>query len=134
METSKGKLLDFNNYLITILYDQNIQVIAPDDFQVLILGAGVSGICMGKKLNNLGIRFQRINILFFFGKSFILRYTIIEKAPALGGTWWENIYPGAACDVPSHLYSYSFFQNPNWSRAYSHQKEILRYLQDTASR
>jgi len=93
------------------------KVVAPDDFRVIIFGAGVSGICMGKKLNDLGIR-----------------YTILEKAPALGGTWWENIYPGAACDVPSHLYSYSFFQNPNWSRAYSHQKEILNYLQETASR
>jgi len=106
----------FSMYFLRKLW-KPAKVIAPDDFRVIILGAGVSGICMGKKLNDLG-----------------LRYTIIEKAPALGGTWWENIYPGAACDVPSHLYSYSFFQNPNWSRAYSHQKEILRYLQDTASR
>jgi len=90
---------------------------APEDFHVVILGAGVSGICMGKKLRDLG-----------------LKYTILEKAPSLGGTWWENIYPGAACDVPSHLYSYSFFQNPYWSRAFSRQKEILEYLQDTASR
>jgi len=90
---------------------------APEDFHVIILGAGVSGICMGKKLNELRIT-----------------YTILEKSPALGGTWWENTYPGAACDVPSHLYSYSFYQNPGWSRAYSHQQEILQYLQNTASR
>jgi len=96
---------------------RTVKVVAPDDFHVVILGAGVSGICMGKKLNDLGIK-----------------YTILEKSPALGGTWWENIYPGAACDIPSHLYSYSFFQNPYWSRAYSHQGEILSYLQDTASR
>jgi len=94
-----------------------MKVAAPDDFHVIILGAGVSGICMGKKLNDLG-----------------LRYTILEKSPALGGTWWENTYPGAACDIPSHLYSYSFFQNPAWSRAYSHQAEILKYLQNAASR
>ena len=91
-----------------------------------------------RNLHGQKIEWSRNTVLHFYLKFIILRslfrYTILEKAPALGGTWWENIYPGAACDVPSHLYSYSFFQNPNWSRAYSHQREILRYLQDAASR
>ena len=67
---------------------------------------------MGKKLNDVGIN-----------------YVILEKAPQLGGTWWYNIYPGIACDVPSHLYSFSFFQNPNWSKEYSPGNEILNYLE-----
>ena len=60
------------------------------------------------------------------------RYTILEKSTSLGGTWRHNTYPGCACDVPSHLYSFSFFQNPAWTRAYSRQPEILKYLEDAA--
>ena len=59
----------------------------PDDFHVIVIGAGVSGVCIGKKLAERGLRF-----------------TILEKSPRMGGTWWENTYPGCACDVPSHLY------------------------------
>ena len=62
------------------------------------------------------------------------RFTILEKSPRLGGTWWENTYPGCACDVPSHLYSFSFFQNPSWSRNYGRQQEILQYLRDAANK
>ena len=57
-----------------------------------------------------------------------LRYVIYEKASQLGGTWWENKYPGVACDIPSHFYSFSFFQNPYWTREYSTGKEIHEYL------
>ena len=66
-----------------------IQVAArvPDDFHVIVIGAGVSGVCIGKKLAERGLKF-----------------TILEKSPQMGGTWWENTYPGCACDVPSHLY------------------------------
>ena len=56
------------------------------------------------------------------------RYVIYEKASQLGGTWWENKYPGVACDIPSHFYSFSFFQNPYWTREYSTGKEIHEYL------
>ncbi len=56
-------------------------------------------------------------------------YTIYEKSDGVGGTWRANTYPGAACDVPSHLYSYSFAPNPWWSRTYSTQPEILAYLE-----
>jgi len=93
------------------------KVVAPNDFKVVIIGSGVSGICMGKKLNDIGIK-----------------YTILEKSSNLGGTWYDNKYPGVACDVPSHLYSFSFFMNPNWSRAYSKGKEIHEYLKNAASR
>ena len=64
----------------------------------------------------------------------VVRFTILEKASKLGGTWWENTYPGCACDIPSHLYSYSFFLNPRWSRNYSRQQEILEYLQQAADK
>ena len=50
----------------------------------------------------------------------------------LGGTWWANTYPGCACDVPAHLYSYSFALNPNWSRMFAPQPEILEYLSHSA--
>ena len=56
-------------------------------------------------------------------------FTIFEKSDGVGGTWRDNSYPGAACDVPSHLYSFSFAPNPWWSRTYASQGEILAYLE-----
>jgi len=63
----------------------------------------------------------------------IEHFLIVEKAASAGGTWRDNRYPGAACDVPSHLYSLSFAANPNWSRLFPRQKEILDHLQRTAA-
>ena len=83
-----------------------------------ILGAGVSGLCMGIQLKKAGIE----------------SFTIFEKSERVGGTWWENQYPGAACDVPSHFYCYSFEPNPDWSRKFSPQPEIQRYLERTAEK
>ncbi len=60
--------------------------------------------------------------------------TVFEKAPRIGGVWHHNTYPGAACDVPSHLYEFSFAPNPRWSRRYAPQAEIQAYLEDTARR
>jgi cation diffusion facilitator CzcD-associated flavoprotein CzcO len=85
---------------------------ASSSYQVVILGAGVSGLCMGSALRRAGIT------------SFI----IIEKSGGIGGTWWNNTYPGAECDVRSHLYSYSFDLNPDWSQAYAPQGELQKYL------
>ena len=85
--------------------------------EVLVIGAGCSGI-------GAGIRLQRAGIDDF---------VILEKAADVGGTWRENTYPGCACDVPSVLYSYSFAPNPGWSRAFSGQREILEYLQRVAA-
>ncbi|HWC36678.1 MAG TPA: NAD(P)/FAD-dependent oxidoreductase [Mycobacteriales bacterium] len=84
---------------------------------VAILGAGAGGIAMGVALRRAGFD-----------------YTVYEKSDGVGGTWRDNTYPGAACDVPSHLYSYSFAPNPNWSRTYAAQPEILAYLENCAQR
>lgn len=61
-------------------------------------------------------------------------FIILEKALDVGGVWRDNRYPGAACDVPSHLYSFSFHPNPDWSRKFAPQAEILAYLQDFTAR
>ena len=64
----------------------------------------------------------------------LTNFTILERANDVGGTWRENTYPGAACDIPSHLYSFSFAPKHDWSRAYAEQPEILGYLQSCARR
>ena len=60
-------------------------------------------------------------------------FVLLERADDIGGTWRDNTYPGCACDVPSHLYSFSFAPNPDWSRTYSQQPEIYEYIRRTAS-
>ena len=80
---------------------------------VVIVGAGYSGICAAIKLKQERVRF-----------------IIFEAAPELGGTWLHNVYPGCACDVPAHLYSFSFYPNPNWNTEYASQPEILQYLKE----
>ncbi|MEM9014593.1 MAG: NAD(P)/FAD-dependent oxidoreductase [Pseudomonadota bacterium] len=81
---------------------------------IAILGAGFSGLCMGARLRQCGHK----------------NFKIYEKADEVGGTWRENTYPGVACDVPSHLYSFSFSANPNWSSRYSPGAEIFEYAKD----
>jgi cation diffusion facilitator CzcD-associated flavoprotein CzcO len=88
------------------------------DLDVAIIGAGFSGLCMAIKLKQAGYK----------------SFKIFEKAGDLGGTWRDNRYPGCACDVPSHLYSFSFEQNPDWSRSFSPQPEIWRYMKDVANK
>ena len=82
------------------------------DQEVLIIGAGSSGICMGIQLKNAGIE----------------DFMILDKAGGVGGTWYHNTYPGAECDVQSHLYSFSFEPKLDWSRPFGGQAEILEYL------
>jgi cation diffusion facilitator CzcD-associated flavoprotein CzcO len=60
--------------------------------------------------------------------------TVFERAARIGGVWHHNTYPGAACDVPSHLYEFSFAPNPNWSRRYARQAEIQAYVEEVARR
>ena len=86
--------------------------------EIAIFGAGVSGLCTAIQLKKAGIE----------------SFTIFEKSDAVGGTWHDNSYPGASCDVPSHLYSFSFEPNPEWSRAFSPQPEIQRYLHGCAEK
>ena len=60
--------------------------------------------------------------------------TVFERGERIGGVWHHNTYPGAACDVPSHLYEFSFAPNPRWSRRFAPQAEIQAYLEDVARR
>jgi cation diffusion facilitator CzcD-associated flavoprotein CzcO len=86
--------------------------------KIVLVGAGACGILTAVKLIQAGYR----------------DLVILEKEPRLGGTWRDNRYPGLTCDVPSHLYSFSFAPNPDWSRVYSPQAEILAYLERVAAR
>ncbi len=88
------------------------------DAQIAIIGTGFAGLGMAIKLKQAGF------------KDFVL----LEKNPDVGGTWWDNHYPGCACDIESHLYSFSFEPNPNWSRMFSPQPEIFRYLRGCAEK
>jgi cyclohexanone monooxygenase len=85
---------------------------------VLVIGAGPGGICAGILLERAGID----------------DFVIVEKAAGVGGTWWHNRYPGAECDVQSHLYSYSFEPKADWSRPYAGQVEIREYVQHVAEK
>jgi acetyl esterase/lipase len=89
---------------------------AHSEHQVVILGAGMSGLCMAIGLQRAGIH----------------DFVIVEKQPGLGGTWWDNTYPGAHVDVPSPVYSFSFAPNPDWSRRFASAPEIQAYMQQLA--
>jgi cation diffusion facilitator CzcD-associated flavoprotein CzcO len=84
-------------------------------FFAVIVGSGFSGLCMAIKLKQAGYS-----------------YCLLEQAESIGGTWRDNTYPGAACDVPSNLYCFSFAANPNWSRTYPQQNEIEAYMNSCA--
>lgn len=85
--------------------------------RVAIVGAGFGGIATAIELRRKGIE----------------DFTLFERAPSLGGVWWHNDYPGAACDIPSQLYSFSYAQRRDWSRPCPSRDEVLRYLQRVAS-
>jgi cation diffusion facilitator CzcD-associated flavoprotein CzcO len=89
----------------------------PDHVHVAIVGTGAAGIAMAHQLKSAGIA----------------DLVLLEKAADVGGTWRANDYPGCACDVPSHLYSFSFAPNPEWTRAYSNQPEIHAYMRKVAA-
>jgi cation diffusion facilitator CzcD-associated flavoprotein CzcO len=88
------------------------------EHEVVVIGAGASGIGAAVRLSQQGVR----------------DFVVLEKGNAVGGTWRDNTYPGCGCDVPSRLYSYTFAPNPDWSRVFAKQPEILTYLGDTADR
>ncbi len=81
--------------------------------RIVVIGAGPGGICTGIKLKQAGIE----------------NFVILEKGDGVGGTWYHNRYPGAACDVQSHLYSFSFEIKKDWVRPYATQPEILEYME-----
>ena len=86
--------------------------------RIVIIGAGMAGILSAIKLREAG-----------YGD-----FVIYEKAAKLGGTWRENTYPGIACDVPAHLYTYSFEPNPDWSHVFAPGDEIQRYFERVADK
>src|SRR5262249_8994265 len=81
------------------------------DFKVVVIGAGYSGLDMAAKLKEAGLDF-----------------VVIEKNADVGGTWFENSYPGCAVDTPNHFYSYSFRLNPDWGHYFARRDEILGYI------
>ena len=91
---------------------------AQNFYKIIIVGGGFAGLGAAIKLKEAGV------------EDFIL----LEKAAEMGGVWRENTYPGCACDVPSALYSYSFEQNPSWSRVFAPQAEIKQYLFDVVDK
>ena len=88
------------------------------EHSILVLGAGPGGICAGIRLRQAGFE----------------DFAILEKSDGVGGTWRHNRYPGAECDVPSHLYSFSFAPKPDWSKPYGRQEEIRAYLESCVER
>ncbi len=86
--------------------------------RIAIIGAGPGGMCMAIKLKAAGYD----------------DFVILERSDAVGGTWYRNTYPGCACDIQSHLYSYSFEIKPDWSRPYATQPEILEYMRFCATK
>ncbi|MGK8522350.1 flavin-containing monooxygenase [Nocardia asteroides] len=86
--------------------------------RTIIIGSGFAGLGLAIRLTQQGRN----------------DFLVLERGGDVGGTWRDNTYPGAACDVPSHLYSYSFALNPDWSRSFSRQGEIQRYIQDVSQR
>jgi len=88
-----------------------------DHIDIAIIGAGFAGLAMARALQRAGRS----------------DFRVFEKADEVGGTWRDNTYPGAACDVPSHLYSLSDAPNPDWSRLFPRQQEIQAYIKTLAA-
>ncbi len=84
--------------------------------RVVVIGAGIAGVGLGVRLLEAGTD----------------DFVICERNESVGGTWYEHTYPGCGCDIPTHLYSYSFARNPDWSRFFPKQAEILEYVRNTA--
>src|SRR5689334_1364598 len=97
-------------------FDVDLESVMP--LTAIIIGTGFAGIGMAIALQKAGVE----------------NFVILEKKHDVGGVWRDNTYPGAACDVPSHLYSFSFEPNPGWSRVFAPQGEIHNYLQRCADK
>lgn len=91
---------------------------APVDTDIAIIGSGFAGLGMAIRLRQAGMT----------------DFIIAEKAESVGGTWRDNHYPGCACDVQSHVYSFSFAPNPRWTRMFARQPEIRAYLEECTQR
>ncbi|KIX06631.1 uncharacterized protein Z518_04607 [Rhinocladiella mackenziei CBS 650.93] len=93
----------------------------PARFRIACAGAGASGLCLAYKLQKMMVPGS-------------WELTIFEKNDSIGGTWYENTYPGVACDIPAHIYTFTFDPNPNWSQYYAQGKEIQEYFEGFADR
>lgn len=93
----------------------------PSKIRVAGAGAGATGICLAYKLE------RELEPGTF-------ELTLFEKNQHFGGTWWENTYPGVACDIPAPMYTYSFDPNPNWSHYFAYGSEIQEYFEGFAKR
>jgi cation diffusion facilitator CzcD-associated flavoprotein CzcO len=89
-----------------------------ESVRIAIVGGGFAGLGLAIRLKEAGIE----------------DFVVLERADDVGGTWQANTYPGCQCDVPSHLYSFSFAPNPGWTRTYSRQPEIWAYLRGCVDR
>src|ERR1700749_1236154 len=97
--------------------DRPIDAAARDAFPVIVIGCGESGLLAGVRLEEAGIPF-----------------TIIEKNAGVGGTWYENPYPGARVDVGNHFYCYSFEPSDHWTEFFAQQPELAAYFRDVMNR
>jgi cation diffusion facilitator CzcD-associated flavoprotein CzcO len=102
----------------TTLQETTAGTAARGHVHVAIVGAGFGGLGMAIRLRRAGVE----------------DFVVLERDAEVGGTWWANTYPGCQCDVPSHLYSFSFAPNPDWHRTYAKQPEIRDYLVGCADR
>lgn len=97
--------------------DPDVPAEARDAFRVLVIGAGMSGLLAGIRLGQAGIP-----------------YTVVEKNAAVGGTWWENRYPGCRVDIANHFYCYSFEPNHDWPEFFSRRDELHQYFERCATK
>src|SRR5437763_4451672 len=116
--SSGGKTLSDDHQPTALQIGSSHDDVSVRQVRVAILGTGFSGLGMAIRLKQHGEQ----------------DFVVIERAASIGGTWRDNTYPGCACDIPSHLYSFSFALNPHWSRAYSPWREIQDYLRRCAER
>jgi len=108
-----------NGHSISPFRASNIPVENFRPLKVIVIGAGYSGIYLAIRLPE---RLRNVQL------------TVYEKNAGVGGAWFENRYPGCACDIPAHSYQYSFNPNTNWSSLYAPAKEIQAYLEGTAKK
>jgi len=98
------------------LVSRDVEIPRPaGNLRVLVIGAGLAGLCAAIKLQAAGIE-----------------YAVVEKNPGLGGTWFENVYPGCGVDTPSHFYSFTFAPNAEWSHYFAKQGQVREYLERIA--
>jgi cation diffusion facilitator CzcD-associated flavoprotein CzcO len=103
---------------MSVLHDQSGNGAVPQHTRIGIVGAGFGGLGMAIRLKQAGID----------------DFMVWERDADVGGTWWANTYPGCQCDIPSHLYSFSFAPNAEWTRTYPLQPELRRYLRECTER